>query len=67
MKISRDQKSRNWLLSSESGVLYKGPKSPWDHPSIIREALQREAEGSADGPKPPRRREATAGEPSATG
>ena len=66
MKISRDQKSRNWLLSSESGVLYKGPKSPWDHPSIIRDALQREAAGSADGPKPPRRQDASTSGPSAS-
>jgi hypothetical protein len=44
MKICRDQRSHLWLLQSESHVLYKGRKSPWDHPSILREAQRREAE-----------------------
>jgi hypothetical protein len=39
MKISRDKHTKFWVLSSGSKVLYKGRRSPWDHPEIIREAL----------------------------
>jgi len=42
MKIMRDKQSRFWVLSSESRVLYKGRRSPWDDPRIIREAFDRE-------------------------
>jgi hypothetical protein len=42
MKITRDKQSKFWTLSSDSHVLYKGRKSPWDDPTIIREAQQRE-------------------------
>jgi hypothetical protein len=42
MKITRDKQSKFWVLSSESRVLYKGRRSPWDDPTIIREAFQRE-------------------------
>jgi len=55
MKISRDQQSKNWLLESDSHVLYAGRKSPWDHPTIIREALRREAEVRKLAQRGPRR------------
>ena len=42
MKIMRDKQSKFWVLSSESRVLYKGRRSPWDDPAIIRQALDRE-------------------------
>ena len=42
MKIMRDQQSKFWVLTSNSRVLYKGRRSPWDDPSIIRQALARE-------------------------
>jgi hypothetical protein len=42
MKIKRDQQSKFWVLSSDSRVLYKGRRSPWDDPTIIRQALDRE-------------------------
>ncbi len=42
MKISRDKQTKFWTLSSDSHVLYKGRRSPWDDPTIIREAQQRE-------------------------
>ncbi len=42
MKICRDKQSKFWTLSSDSHVLYKGRKSPWDDPTIIREAQERE-------------------------
>jgi hypothetical protein len=38
----RDKQSKFWVLSSESRVLYKGRRSPWDDPTIIRQALDRE-------------------------
>lgn len=42
MKISKDKQSKFWVLSSGSRVLYKGRRSPWDHPEIIRDAMIRE-------------------------
>ncbi len=42
MKIKRDQQSKFWVLSSDARVLYKGRRSPWDDPTIIRQALDRE-------------------------
>jgi hypothetical protein len=42
MKIKRDQQSKFWVLSSDTRVLYKGRRSPWDDPTIIRQALDRE-------------------------
>ncbi len=42
MKIMRDKQSKFWVLSSETRVLYKGRRSPWDDPTIIRQALDRE-------------------------
>jgi hypothetical protein len=42
MKISRDPNSKFWMLTSNSRVLYKGRRSPWDDPTIIRQALARE-------------------------
>jgi hypothetical protein len=42
MKIMRDPQSKFWVLTSNSRVLYKGRRSPWDDPAIIREALARE-------------------------
>lgn len=42
MKIMRDQQSKFWVLSSDARVLYKGRRSPWDDPTIIRQALDRE-------------------------
>jgi hypothetical protein len=42
MKISRDPNSKFWILTSNSRVLYKGRRSPWDDPTIIRQALARE-------------------------
>jgi hypothetical protein len=44
MKIKRDQQSKFWVLSSDTRVLYKGRRSPWDDPTIIRQALDRERE-----------------------
>jgi hypothetical protein len=38
----RDQQSKFWVLSSDTRVLYKGRRSPWDDPTIIRQALDRE-------------------------
>ena len=43
MKIRRDKQSKFWVLSSDTRVLYKGRRSPWDDPTIIRQALDREA------------------------
>ena len=42
MKIMRDQQSKFWVLTSNSRVLYKGRRSPWDDPTIIRQAMVRE-------------------------
>jgi hypothetical protein len=42
MKIMRDRQSKFWVLSSDSHVLYKGRRSPWDDPRIIRAAFDRE-------------------------
>ena len=42
MKITRDKQSKFWVLSSDARVLYKGRRSPWDDPTIIREAFERE-------------------------
>jgi hypothetical protein len=51
MKITRDQQTKAWVLSSDSAVLYQGRKSPWDHPAILREAQQREHELKRAGPR----------------
>ena len=42
MNIRRDKQSKFWVLSSNQRVLYEGRRSPWDHPIIIRQALDRE-------------------------
>ena len=42
MKIARDKQSRFWVLSSNQRVLYEGRRSPWDDPTIIRQAFIRE-------------------------
>jgi hypothetical protein len=42
MKITRDKQSMFGVLSSDTRVLYKGRRSPWDDPTIIREAFKRE-------------------------
>lgn len=42
MKITRDKQSRFWVLSTGPRVLYQGRRSPWDDPTIIREAFARE-------------------------
>ena len=42
MKITKDKQSKFWVLSSDTRVLYKGRRSPWDDPTIIRQALDRE-------------------------
>lgn len=42
MKISRDKQTKFWTLTSDAHVLYKGRRSPWDDPTIIRQAQQRE-------------------------
>jgi len=42
MKIMRDKQSKFWVLSSDARVLYRGRRSPWDDPTIIREAFARE-------------------------
>ena len=42
MKITKDKQSKFWVLSSDTRVLYKGRRSPWDDPTIIREAFDRE-------------------------
>ncbi len=52
MKIMRDKQSKFWVLSSDTRVLYKGRRSPWDDPTIIRQALDRErAMAKSAGPK----------------
>jgi hypothetical protein len=53
MKIMRDQQSKFWVLTSNSRVLYKGRRSPWDDPSIIRQALARERQLSRTGETTP--------------
>lgn len=42
MKIERDQSQRMWTLTSGPHVLYRGRRSPWEHPQLMREALERE-------------------------
>ena len=42
MNIRRDKQSKFWVLSSNERVLYEGRRSPWDDPTIIRQALDRE-------------------------
>lgn len=54
MKIRRDQDSKCWVLTAESHELYRGRKSPWDHPSILQEAQRRERavlKAGAHGPR----------------
>lgn len=38
MKIERETETRLWVLSDRDRVLYRGRRSPWDNPAIIREA-----------------------------
>ena len=40
MKIMKDKQSKFWVLSSETRVLYKGRRSPWDDPTIIRAGVR---------------------------
>jgi hypothetical protein len=54
MKITRDQQSRFWVLSSDARVLYQGRRSPWDDPAIIRQALARERMLARSGESAPR-------------
>lgn len=50
MNIRRDKQSKFWVLSSNQRVLYEGHRSPWDDPTIIRQALDREKSlGAAKG------------------
>jgi hypothetical protein len=42
MKIEKDPASRLWTLSSGSHVLYTGRRSPWEQPSVMRDAARRE-------------------------
>ncbi len=57
MKIMKDKQSKFWVLSSETRVLYKGRRSPWDDPTIIRAAFDRErAMARAAGPLSPQAR-----------
>ena len=42
MKIQRDRRSGEWLLTAGTTELYRGRRSPWDAPNILREALARE-------------------------
>jgi hypothetical protein len=43
MRIERDRRSGEWLLVAGTTELYRGRRSPWDSPSILREALARES------------------------
>ena len=52
MKIMKDKQTKFWVLSSDTRVLYQGRRSPWDDPTIIREAYDRErAMARSAGPK----------------
>ena len=52
MKITKDKQTKFWVLSSDTRVLYKGRRSPWDDPTIIRQAFDRErAMARSAGPK----------------
>lgn len=42
MKIHRNPQDRNWLLTSGPHVLYRGTRSPWQLPDVLREAARRE-------------------------
>ncbi len=42
MRIHRNPQDRNWLLTSGPHVLYRGPRSPWQSPELLREAARRE-------------------------
>lgn len=42
MKIARDKRTGEWVLTAGATLLYRGRRSPWDTPSILREALARE-------------------------
>ncbi len=52
MNIRRDKQSKFWVLSSNQRVLYEGRRSPWDHPIIIRQALDREKSLATRGESP---------------
>jgi hypothetical protein len=48
----KDKQTKFWVLSSDTRVLYQGRRSPWDDPTIIREAFDRErAMARSAGPK----------------
>lgn len=55
MVIERNPTTRLWILRHDAVVLYSGRRSPWDDPSILRDALARER---ALRSRPERRREA---------
>lgn len=42
MRIHRSADDRQWLLTSGPHVLYRGWRSPWQSPGLLREAAQRE-------------------------
>lgn len=42
MKIHRHPQDRHWILSSGQHVLYRGMRSPWQSPALLREAARRE-------------------------
>ena len=50
MKIRKNPQKKLWELSSGATILYRGRRSPWDHPEIIRNAQA--AEHSPRGPTP---------------
>lgn len=42
MKIHRNPQDHQWVLSSGPHVLYRGARSPWLSPELLREAARRE-------------------------
>lgn len=42
MKIHRNPQDHQWILSSGPHVLYRGARSPWLSPELLREAARRE-------------------------
>lgn len=42
MKMARDKRTGDWVLTAGATVLYRGRRSPWDTPSILRDAIARE-------------------------
>src|SRR5262245_56312627 len=51
MKIQRDRRSGEWLLTTGTTELYRGWRSPWDAPSILRDALAREGDLKTAAPR----------------